>query len=146
MSSAAEGRPDDEALLKQYEMAWQQIYHLDSSFIQMTLLYIAIIGAYIGNIEDFAGSPPLIAGCVALVGICMVGIIWRLRRMIDHLFDIVTDIEERTAMAVRKPINGLGAVRTSTYLLLIVTIMTGLAVFLTLATGTPEATVVEQGR
>lgn len=35
-------------LLKQYEEAWKQILYLDSSYTQTSLIYIALIGAYIG--------------------------------------------------------------------------------------------------
>jgi hypothetical protein len=128
----AETRPNRDALLKQYEQAWQQIYHLDSSFIQMTLLYMAIIGAYIGNIRSFTGKPLLIASCLTLVGTSILGIIWRLRKLIDQLLGIVSSIEKITTMAARSPLKGLGAVRTSTYLLIMVLIVTGLAVFMTL--------------
>jgi len=93
-----ENRPSKDILVTQYERAWQEIKHLDSNYINITLLYIALVGAYIGNVEKIIGFSILISVCITFSSLCVLGIIWRLRKLIDQNFEIISRIEKGTFM------------------------------------------------
>ncbi len=131
-SNNNQSAPNVEVLLKQYEQAWRLIEHLDSSYIQISLLYIALIGAYIGVFDRIKGDPILISFCLALIGSSIIGAIWRVRKVVDQQFSIISAIQEVTAMKKRQEIKGIGKIRTSTYLMVVIVIMTALAIVLTL--------------
>jgi hypothetical protein len=132
-SNSNQDAPNVEVLLKQYEQAWRLIEHLDSSYIQISLLYIALIGAYIGVFDRIQGDPILISFCLALIGSSIIGAIWRVRKVVDQQFRIISAIQEEvTAMKKRQEIKGIGKIRTSTYLMVVIVIMTALAIVLTL--------------
>ncbi|MCP4179624.1 MAG: hypothetical protein GY756_17840 [bacterium] len=125
--------PLSEILLKQYEQSWKQIEHLDKSYTQTTLIYIALIGAYIGSFDKIAGNSFLISSCLILISGCILGALLRIRKLIDQEFVVISKIEKSYSMIEKTGIDGLGNIRTSTYLGIIVVIMTILAVVLTLS-------------
>jgi hypothetical protein len=127
-------RETNEALLRQYDRAWHDINHLDGTYTQITLLYMALLGAYIGVVDKDLGNPFIVSLCLAVIGLCIMGIIVRLRALMDRQISIATEIERITDM-VQCQFNkrSLGRVRTSMYLQAIIVILTGLAIFLTLA-------------
>jgi|ERR1051326_3490595 hypothetical protein len=122
-----------EALLKQYEQAWQRTNYLDSSYTQLALLYIALLGAYITQAEKFLTNGVLVSACLVLVGICIIGAIWRLRKLIDQQLAVISKIEYAMKMVSREAIMGPGRYRTSSYLIIIIVVLTILSAFLTLA-------------
>ena len=128
-----EGASENEVLLKQYEQTWQRIQHYDTSYTQAGLLYMVLIAAYIGSFDKITGNSILISFCLALVSICIIGTIWRLRKLIDQQRYVLSTIEELTSMQSSPRIRGLGVIRTSTYLVTIIAIMTVLAIVLTLS-------------
>ena len=123
---------DSEILAKQYEQLWQAILHYDNIYIQIALLYSAVLGVYITTFGQFTVSPLALSFCLFLISACIIGAIWRLRKLIDQYFEIISHIEEATSMFRREKIKGLGRVRTSTYLIAVIVILTTLALFLTL--------------
>jgi len=132
MNSSTSKIEHTEILLKQYEQAWQEVQHEDSLYVQMALLYMAIIGAYIGSLDKFIKYPVPISICLGLIGLCIVGAMWRIRKIIDQQLNLIGEIERLTSMKNNPPIKGIGKIRTSTYLMTTVIIMTVLAIFLTL--------------
>jgi len=125
--------PATEVLLKQYETIWQQINHLDASYIQLTLLYMALIGAYIGVADKNLGKPIIVIVALAAACAVMLGIIMRLRSLIDEHMTTSSQIERLTHMVKPLTIQRKWPVKikTSQYLEIIVVIMTSLAIILT---------------
>lgn len=121
-----------DVLLKQYDKAMSLIEHLDKTYIHTTLIYIAIIGAYIKNFEKITGNPTLISIGLLFLSSCIIGIIWRIRIMINQQRDLVVNIEKSTSMIEKIEIKGLGKTKTSTYFGISVIIITSLAIILTL--------------
>lgn len=132
MNSSTSKIEKTDILLKQHEQAWQEIQHEDSLYVQMALLYMAIIGAYIGSLDKFTKYPIPISVSLGLIGLCIVGAMWRIRKIIDQQLSLIGEIEKLTSMKSSPPIKGIGKIRTSTYLMTVVIIMTVLAIFLTL--------------
>ena len=126
----SKGASETEVLLTQYEQAWQQIEHYDSSYIQISLLYIALMGAYIGVFDKTKVNPVLIACCLVLISACVIGAIWRLRKLVDQQMEIVAAIAKVTGMQKGPSIGGIGSIRTSTHLIVIIIAMTVLAIVL----------------
>jgi hypothetical protein len=128
------GTYNTNALLKQYEKLWHEVSNFDASYIQITLLYIALIGAYIGVVDKPIGNPFFVSMGLGLVGTCIIGIIIRLRALVDSRIRMIYRIESITSMIsidVNKQ-KGVAKIRTSVYLEIIVAIMTILAILLTL--------------
>jgi len=125
-----QAEPKTDVLLKQYEQALQLIRHYDSIYTQTCLLYMALIAAYVGVFDKVTGNSILISLCLVLISICIIGTIWRLRKLIDQQRHIVSTIEEITSMKPNPQIRGLGKVRTSTYFMVIIAVITVLAVLL----------------
>lgn len=132
MSSPEKQSPPLEVLLAQYGQAWQEIEHLDSSYIQITLIYTAIIGAYIGTYQNIKGNAIFLSIGLILVCACIIGALYRLRKLIDQLLTTISTIEEQTSMVKAPEIRMAGKIRTSTYLGAMIVILSIMAIFLTL--------------
>jgi hypothetical protein len=126
---------EKETALKQYEVAWRDIWKLDEDYLKITMLYIALISAYIGTFKLWAVNQysSYISIFILAVAICIIGIIYCTRKLLNQRLKITDQIEDNYLISYDK-IYGIGKIRTSTYLTVIVAILTILAVFLTLKT------------
>lgn len=121
---------NSDLLIKQYEQAWQQVRHLDSSYIQITLLYMALIGAYIGSFDKLTTNLTIVSIGISAVSLCITGIIFRTRYLIDKQMEIILKIEESLEMMPSSSVSGLKNIRTSSYLILAIIFMTTIAIIL----------------
>jgi hypothetical protein len=121
---------NSDLLIKQYEQAWQQVRHLDSSYIQITLLYMALIGAYIGSFDKLTTNLTIVSIGISAVSLCITGIIFRTRHLIDKQMEIILKIEELLEMMPSSSVSGLKNIRTSSYLILAIISMTTIAIIL----------------
>ncbi|EIJ36969.1 hypothetical protein [Thiothrix nivea] len=121
---------NSDLLIKQYEQAWQQVRHLDSSYIQITLLYMALIGAYIGSFDKLTTNLTIVSIGISAVSLCITGIIFRTRYLIDKQMEIILKIEESLEMMPSYSVSGLKNIRTSSYLILAIIFMTTIAIIL----------------
>ncbi len=121
---------NSDLLIKQYEQAWQQVRHLDSSYIQITLLYMALIGAYIGSFDKLTTNLTIVSIGISAVSLCITGIIFRTRHLIDKQMEIILKIEESLEMMPSSSVSGLKNIRTSSYLILAIIFMTTIAIIL----------------
>ncbi len=121
---------NSDLLIKQYEQAWQQVRHLDSSYIQITLLYMALIGAYIGSFDKLTANLIIISIGISSISLCIIGIIFRTRYLIDKQMEIILKIEESLEMMSSSSVSGLKNIRTSSYLILAIIFMTAIAIIL----------------
>ena len=129
----AENEKQTEILVKQYEHAWKDIWESDQNYIRITLLYITLIGVYIGTFKIWSPGKlsNLISIIILLLSICILGVIYRTRKIINQQFQVIREIERKASMIAIPQISGLGKIRTSTYLGIIVILLTILAIFLT---------------
>jgi hypothetical protein len=123
-----------EILLKQCELSLNEIRHLDKSNVQITLLFIALISAYIGVVGKGVALPGLFSLVLALFGTCIIGIIVRLRFLIRQHKEVVSTIRKALHMVAytEETTKGFARIKMSSYLGIIIVILTSLAIALTL--------------
>ncbi len=120
-----------DTIFRQYEQIYRDIWKLDQDYIKITTLYIVIISAYIGTFRFWSPArfSIIISVLILFFGICILGIIYRTQKLIDQRIYVAKKIEMK--LPLQYPvIKGIG-IRTSTYLMIIVFILTIFAIFLT---------------
>jgi hypothetical protein len=123
-----------EILLKQCELSLNEIRHLDKSNLQITLLFIALISAYIGVVSKAVTQPVLFSVVLAIFGTCNIGIIVRLRFLIRQHKEVVSTIRKTLSMVyyTEETTKGFARIKMSSYLGIIIVTLTSLAIALTL--------------
>ncbi len=136
---------EKECLLKQYEQQWKEYHHLDWSYIQITVVYNTLLSVYIVKRADISIYPELLAIIISLLFLSVTGIFFRTRNLLNITLGRIEKIEENmniinhSVESINRPSywffrfgeNTLGKARTSTYLLLIVFLVTSLAIVVT---------------
>jgi len=144
-ASQQDARLRADILLKQCELSLNEIRHLDRSNLQITLLFIALISTYIGAVGKGVAQPVLFSGVaqpilfslvLAIFGTCIIGIIVRLRFLIRQHKEVVSTIRETLHMVAytEETAKGFARIKMSSYLEIIIVILTLLAIVLTLLT------------
>ena len=100
--------------------------------MRITLLYIGLLGLYIGDISSFSMNKYVLVLFVLMLSVCVLGIMARLRGIINQQFKVVSKINKRLSMAKEDRISGTLSIRTSTYLATIIVGLTLLAAYLTI--------------
>lgn len=124
--------PDVDIYLAQYTTKWKHIEYIDSQYVKIALLYIGLLGFYIGNISSFSMNKYMLALFLIMLSVCTLGIMARLRGIINQQFKIVSEINEKLSMVKEDCIFGIMSIRTSTYLSMIIVGLTLLATYLTM--------------
>ncbi len=139
MKSVKEGNEHQvQILMRQHEQCWQDIWELDQNYIKITTLYITLIGVYIGVLNFWSPKKGsmltllLIALFILLIGTCVMGVIYRTRNLLQQRLHVISEIDKRLFMIKEPEIKGIGKIRTSTYLGIIVVLLTLFAIVITL--------------
>jgi len=129
---------DKEILLKQFDCAKTELHYLDSNYVKTVLLYMALIGAYIGNFESFTGGSCFVkygaSFAIFILSLFVCGIVIRTRKNYDEQYEIISKIEDKLDMIkVEIKRNKIQSIRTSSYFMLVILVLSTLAIFLTLS-------------
>ena len=100
--------------------------------MKITLLFIGLLSLYIGNVASFNINKYLLTLVLLVFSSCTIGIMIRLRGIIDQQFIIISNINEKLAMLEMGTLHGIRKIRTSTYLSVIVVMLSLFAILLTL--------------
>ncbi len=125
------------AYARQYESLKTDVRALDEIYLKVTLLYLTIGGALIAShsIWTQGGGLPQFAALLPLpVCLCVLGVIYRVRTLIEHHEDLLRKLELRLLFEQLSLPSGIAAIRTSSFLTFLVIFVTAVISVLILRT------------